>query len=102
MFKIKAGTKIQVFMPFGSIKNTKSTVVKDGVAYTDTAPWKGYTTKEDKIYDKHEVIDYVAYHNGRGDIPEWAAFNLTHFNKTIVVRNGKYAMLDPTDIEYLD
>ncbi len=101
MFLVKAGTVIQIFAPFGKF-GSKNTAVKDGFTLTDTAPWKPYTTKEDKLYDKHEVWDAVAVYNGREDIPEWARRNIVEHGKT-VIRRGKHFALVPRDaIKFLN
>ena len=89
MFLIKAGTVIQVEIP-------------KSPQFFSWAGWKPYTTKEDKIYDKGEVWDMVAVMNEREDIPAWALRNITAHGKTIIKRGGKYAMVNPKDITYLD
>lgn len=48
MFKLSAGTQIQVFAPFGEAGATLSAHTQGDISYVDTAPWKPYTTKEDK------------------------------------------------------
>lgn len=90
MFLVKAGTVLQI----EASKN-------EGVWF-DWSTWRPYTTKEDKVYDKEEVWDSIAVYNDRGDIPEWAQRNITEFNKVIVKRSGKYAMVNCKDIEFLD
>lgn len=75
MWKIKAGSQIKVFAPFGRVGG-KSTVIENGVQLTDTLPWKAYTTKEDRLYDKEQVWDRVAVHNQRSDVPAWVKHNL--------------------------
>ena len=95
MFLVKKGTQIKVFAPFGKISS------KFDYA-GDPFPWKPYVTKEDKLYDKEEVWDLIGAINGRDDIPQWALDNITHFGKTVVVREGKFAQVNPKDIEYLD
>lgn len=89
MFLVKANTVIQVEVP-----KTARHFYWDG--------WFPYTTKEDKIYDKQEVWDAISVYNGRDEIPEWARRNIVEFNKVILKRDGKYAMVNPKDIEYLD
>jgi hypothetical protein len=89
MFLVKAGTVIQVEVP-KSIRN----FCWDG--------WRPYTTKEDKIYDKAEVWDAVAVHNGREDVPEWARRNITEHGNVVIKRAGKFAMCKPAQIEFLD
>ena len=102
MFFIKAGTQIQIYAPFGDI-NYKEKKVEGGLHYWhDTAPWKPYTTKEDKIYEKDEVWDLVAVMNEREDVPEWAKINIQWHGKTVLNRNGKYALVNPSDIQYID
>ena len=103
MWEIKAGTAILVCAPFGKVGG-KATVVSNGFEYTDTQPWKPYTTKEDKIYDKEDVWDIVAVMNNREDVPMWAKHNIELSNSTeVIVRcNGKYARVNRNDITYLD
>lgn len=88
MFLIKAGTSIQIQVP----KSIRSFC---------WAGWRPYVTKEDKIYDKEEVWDYVALHNDR-DIPDWAVRNITEHGYVVIKRDGKFAMCKPSQIEYLD
>lgn len=89
MFLVKAGTVIQVQAP-----KSNTNFYWSG--------WMPYTTKEDKIYDKEEVWDAVAVHNDREDVPEWARRNITEFNKIILNRKGKYAMINPKDVQFFD
>lgn len=79
----------------------KGTVIQISSRFAGGPRWIPYTTKEDKVYDKHEVLDRVAFENGR-DIPEWAVRNITVHNKVILCKNGKYALVNPKDITYLD
>lgn len=88
MFLIKAGTFIQIQVP----KSIRS------FCWTG---WRAYETKEDKLYDKEEVWDYVALHNGR-DIPAWAVRNIEEFGKVVICKAGQYALVNPADITYLD
>ena len=90
MFLVKAGTVIQVQAPT-SVNH-----------FNWGGNWVPYETKEDKIYDKEEVWDKVAVYNDREDVPEWARRNITEFNKVIIRRNGKHALVNYKDIEYLD
>lgn len=89
MYLVKANTFIQVETP------------KNGTHFYWSG-WRPYQTREDKIYDKHEVWDLVAVMNGRSDVPEWAKRNITEFNKVVLVRDGKYALVNINDIQYLD
>lgn len=89
MFLVKAGTVIQIEPP------------KSDVQY-NWCVWIPYTTKEDKVYDKEEVWDAITVQNGHVEIPEWARRNIVDFNKVILKRDGKYAMVNPKDIKYLD
>lgn len=109
MWLVKAGTKMEVFAPFGRIgaANSQSYAEASQTIYMDHGPWKAYTSKEDKIYEKEEVWDYVAVMNGRTDIPMWAKHNIKEFRKVVIkVKNSKgkdcYAMLRPEQIQYLD
>ena len=88
MFLIKKNTVLQV-------EATKSQT------HFNWNGWRPYTTKEDKIYDKEEVLDLISLQNGR-EMPEWARRNITEFHKVILLRTGKYAMVDPKDIEFID
>lgn len=88
MFLIKAGTVIQIEVPKSE-------------GWFNWSGWKPYTTKEDKLYDKHEVWDLVAVHNGR-EIPLWAVRNITEHNKIVIKRAGKFALVNPSDIEFLN
>jgi hypothetical protein len=89
MFLIKAGTIIQVQAP-----------TTTNVFYWSR--WIPYATKEDKFYDKHEVWDAIAVANGREDVPDWAKRNIMEFNKVVIQRAGKYALVNPKDIEFVD
>lgn len=89
MFLIKAGTVIQIETPKSQ-------------NYFNTVGWIPYTTKEDKLYDKEEVWDAVAVHNGRDDVPDWAVRNIKEHGNVVIKRAGKYAMCKPAQIEYLD
>lgn len=88
MFLIKAGTTIQVRAP-------------KSMTHFNWGGWVSYTTKEDKVYDKEEVWDAVAVYNDREDVPEWARRNITEFNKVVITREGKYALVNPKDVEFL-
>ena len=88
MFLVKAGTVIQVKAPKSETHHYWSA-------------WVPYTTKDDKLYDKHEVMDMVAVLNHR-DMPDWAYYNITEFNKVILCRDGKYALVNSSDITFLD
>jgi hypothetical protein len=90
MFLIKAGTIIQIEVP------------KTAASYHNWAGWKPYITKEDKIYDKAEIWDAVAVHNGRDDVPEWARRNITEHGYVVIQRAGKFAMCKPSQILFLD
>lgn len=87
MFLIKAGTVIQVETPKSE--------------YWYWSGWRPYTTKEDKLYEKEEVWDLAAVYNGR-EIPLWAEVNIQEHNKVVIQRDGKFALVNPTDIQYLD
>jgi len=101
MFRILAGTMILIQAPHGKFMGPQ-TVVSGHWSLTDTAPWKPYVTKEDKLYDKHEVWDAIGVHNERDDIPNWARHNILEHNKVILNVDGKYAMCNPVDIDFLD
>lgn len=87
MFLVKAGTVIQVEAP-----KSKSHHYWNG--------WIPYTTKEDRLYDKEDVWDIIAA-QVRG-IPEWAVRNITEHHKVVIQAAGKYALVNPKDITYLD
>ena len=89
MFLVKAGTVIQVEVP----KSTN---------HFYWGGWRPYVTKEDKIYDKHEVWDAVAVYNERDDVPEWARRNIVEFGKVVIKRAGKYALVPQNAIEFLE
>lgn len=89
MFLVKAGTVIQVQTP-------------KSMTHFSWSGWMPYETKEDKIYDKEEVWDAITVHNGHVNVPDWAKRNIIEFNKVIVKRSGKYAMVNCKDIEFLD
>lgn len=90
MFLVKAGTVILVYKPI------------TGLEAFDWAPWKPYTTKEDRVYDKEAVWDAVAVANERDDIPAWAVRNVKEFGKTVIQCNGKFALVKASDVAYLD
>ena len=89
MFLVKAGTVIQIEAP------------KTAASHFNWVGWRPYTTKEDKLYDTDEVWDVVAVMNAR-EIPEWAIRNIVDFGKVVIKRDGKYAMVKPSQIEFLD
>ena len=89
MFLVKAGTVIQV-----QASASQSHFYWHG--------WMPYTTREDKVYDKHEVWDAVAVSNDRKDVPEWARRNIVEHKKVVLARGGKYALVNHKDIEFLD
>ena len=89
MFRIKAGTQISV----NSTERSTTAIIPG---------WKLYTTKEDKLYDKHEVWDVISVINGQIDIPAWAVRNILEFGKVILCRAGRYAMVNRRDIEFID
>lgn len=97
MFLVKAGTVIQIHAPFGKFGHTNG-----AGGYFDTAPWKPYTTKKDKLYDKHEVWDAVAVYNEREDVPEWARRNIVEHGKTVIRHRGHYALVPRNSIQFLD
>jgi hypothetical protein len=90
MFLVKAGTVIQVEIP------------KSERGHFNWVGWRPYTTKEDKIYDKHEVWDAVSVHNDGWEIPAWIVRNVTEHGNVVIKRAGKYAMCKPAQIEFLD
>jgi hypothetical protein len=96
MFLVKAKTVIQVEVPESTDPGPES------VRSYYWIGWRPYTTKEDKIYDKHEVWDAISVHNGDLDIPAWAAHNITQFKKVVIKRDGKYALVNSKDIEFID
>jgi len=90
MFLVKADTVIQVEVP------------KSAQNFYWGGGWRPYKTKEDKIYDKHEVWDAISVHNGDLYIPMWAVHNITQSKKVVIKRAGKYALVNSTDIEFID
>jgi hypothetical protein len=40
--------------------------------------------------------------NDREDVPEWARRNIVEHKKVVLARNGKYALVNPKDIQFLD
>ena len=99
MFLVKANTKLLVHAPFGRCGG-KQSVVTNGYEYFDHEPWKGYVTKEDKVYEKHEVIDVVAVYNQREDVKPWMTWH-TDRGYALLVRDGKYASVKMSDLKYL-
>lgn len=89
MFLVKEGTTILIQAP----KSTN---------HFNWFPWRPYTTKQDKFYDKHEVWDSVTVYNDRGDVPEWARHNIITCGKVVIQRDGKFALVNARDIEFLD
>lgn len=87
MFRVKANTSIQVPVP-------------PSVKWYRWGSWMPHTTKEDRFYDKHEVFDAVALQNGR-EMPLWIAHNIRQ-GYVVLERDGKYAMLRPNQIKFLD
>lgn len=88
MFKVKANTVIQIQTP----KSDRSFY---------WSGWLPYTTKETKWYDTHEVYDIVSVRNGR-EMPEWIRHNIAEFNKVVISRDNKFALVNPQDIEFVD
>jgi hypothetical protein len=89
MFRIKAGTVVQIEAPKSE-------------NHWNTVGWVPYTTTVDKLYDKEEVWDAVALYNGREDVPLWARRNIVEHGNVVITRKGKFAMCKPSQIEYLD
>lgn len=89
MFLVRAGAVIQIEVP------------RSKRGYHDWIGWQPYTTKEDKLYEKEEVWDLMALENGRS-IPMWAERNIREHGKIVIQRAGKFAMVNPRDIQYLD
>ena len=44
----------------------------------------------------------VAVLNDHGDVPPWAERNITEHGYVVIKRAGKYAMVRPANIQYLD
>lgn len=86
MFLVKANTVIQVPVATSSLSLVR---------------WRPYTTSEDKLYDKEQVWDAVAVHNGR-DIPAWAVQNITEHGNVVLRIGTKFAMCKPSQLESLD
>lgn len=101
MWLVKAGTQMQVFAPFGNPSGRPSVTEGDAL-YVDNAPWKGYVSKEDKVYDSHEVWDIVAVMNGRDDVPNWAKHNIQEFGVVVLHVENRYAMVKCESTQYLD
>jgi hypothetical protein len=89
MFLVPAGTVIQVEVPQRS-------------RWFYWTGWRPYTTREDRLYDKHEVWDAVAVANDREDVPLWARRNIVEHRKVVIQRAGRYALVNPQDIQFLD
>lgn len=89
MFLVKADTTISVQRP-----------AKDGWFYTTS--WMPYQTKEDKIYDKHEVFDLIRVTNEYETIPDWIRINVLEYGMIVLSRDGKYALVSPWNVTYLD
>lgn len=89
MFLVKADTTISVQRP-----------AKDGWFYTTS--WMPYQTKEDKIYDKHEVFDLIRVTNAYETIPDWIRINVLEHGMIVLSRDGKYALVSPWNVTYLD
>ena len=87
MFEIKAGTVIQLN------RNPSD-------AHHFTTMWFPYTTKEDKIYEKEEVYDFIRVNND--SVPFWIHNCVMEHGKVVIARAGKFALVNPADIEYLD
>lgn len=116
MWMIKANTTILIDAPFGRVGGPRTVPSSDGThSLTDTAPWKAYITKEDRIYEKEQVYDYVRVHNGYNlggeSIPAWIAQTVLGAEsghggdgkRYVVVSNkGQWAKVNISDIQYLD
>ena len=89
MFLVRANTVIQI-------------PVSPSLRNFSWSAWRPYTTREDKVYDKHEVWDAVAVHNSRQDIPEWARRNIVDHGYTVLKRDNKYALVPANRVEFLD
>lgn len=89
MFLIPAGTVILVQPP-------------ESRTHFRWVNWMPYTTREDRYYDKHQVWDWVAVHNDRDDIPSWALRNITEHNRSVVQCKGKFALVNPRDLIFVD
>ena len=89
MFLVSAGTTIQIQVP-------------PSIRHFCWSGWRPYQTREDKIYDKHEVWDLISVHNAQMDIPEWARRNIVEHGYTVLKREGKYALVRPERVKFID
>jgi len=93
MFMIPADTKLDV-------------IDYDMLVHVDARNWITHYTKEDKVYDNHDFIDYVSVVNQRDDNFPVYLKGLIRENKRLVVfraqSNGKtwFAKVDDSQIEY--
>lgn len=110
MFRLPAATPILVYAPFGTVSSTAKPApahaVEGSTWFYDTAPWRSFATKADRIYDKHEVFDFVALHNRPETVPLWM-HNMIRAGEAIIQRNnGKshsvFARVRREFLEYLD
>jgi hypothetical protein len=89
MFLVKANTVIQVEAPKSK-------------QYFYTVGWRPFTTKEDKVYEKEEVVDALRINQGYETFPDWIRQNVVEFGKVVLMKDGKYALVNPGDVTYLD
>ncbi len=88
MFLVPANTVIQVQAP-------------KSLHHFNWGGWIPYTTPADRLYEKEDVWDPVALHY-RIDVPQWIARNVLEHNRVVIHCKGKYALVAPKDIRYLD
>ena len=89
MFRVKAGTLIEI----NALKTPD----------WDWGPkWIPYVTTETKLYDTHEVINLVSVYNNNEDVKPWMRRNVLEHNKVVLMRDGRFALVKRTDIEFLD
>lgn len=110
MFLLPKATPILVYAPFGTVSTSKKPApaysIEGSACFYDTAPWRGFTTHADRIYDKEEVFDFVALHNRPETVPLWM-HNMIRAGEAIIQRaNSKqhavFARVKREFLQYLD
>ena len=106
MFMVKSGAVLGIFAPFGRVSSESNRAQTEDAFLVDTTPWKNYTTKENKFYDKEQVWDLFTVNNGQIEVPAWAEHNIREFGVSIISSANKsgetcFAMVKNSDIQYV-
>ena len=110
MFLLPAKTPILIYAPFGTVSKSRTPApahaIEGNTWFHDTVPWRGFITKADRLYDKHEIFDFVALHNHPDTVETWM-HNLITRGEAIIHRynaggHGVFGRVRREFLQYLD